>query len=102
MPEPFGTIQKVASTATVLASGLSAVKQITSTKIPNLPGGGGVGTPAAPPTPPQFNIVGQDSTNVLSQTIAQQEQQPVQAYVVANDVTTAQSLNNNIVNGASL
>jgi len=27
---------------------------------------------------------------------------PVQAYVVANDVTTAQSLNNNIVEGATL
>ena len=31
LPEPFGTIQKVVSTGTVLASGLSAVKKITST-----------------------------------------------------------------------
>ncbi len=34
LPEPFGTISKVASTATVLASGLSAVKKITSVKTP--------------------------------------------------------------------
>ena len=57
---------------------------------------------SAAPAPPQFNIVGQDSNNQLAQTIAQQENQPVQAYVVANDVTTAQSLNNNIVEGATL
>lgn len=65
-------------------------------------GGGGGSTPAAQSQPPQFNIVGQDSNNQLAQTIAQQENQPVQAYVVANDVTTAQSLNNNIVEGATL
>jgi transcriptional regulator of met regulon len=57
---------------------------------------------SAAPAPPQFNIVGQDSNNQLAQTIAQQENEPVQAYVVANDVTTAQSLNNNIVEGATL
>ena len=34
LPEPFGTGAKVLSTATVLASGLSAVKKITSTKTP--------------------------------------------------------------------
>lgn len=54
------------------------------------------------PATPQFNIVGQDSQSQIGQAIGQQEQQPVQAYVVANDVTTAQSLNNNIVDGASL
>lgn len=33
LPEPFGTIQKLASTATVLASGLGAVKNIKKTKL---------------------------------------------------------------------
>jgi len=34
LPEPFATAAKIVSTATVLASGLSAVKQIESTKTP--------------------------------------------------------------------
>jgi hypothetical protein len=34
LPEPFGTISKVVSTGIVLASGLSAVKKISSTQVP--------------------------------------------------------------------
>lgn len=55
-------------------------------------GGGGGGTSA-----PQFNIVGQSSTNQLSQTIANQQKQPIKTYVVAGDITTQQSLDRNAV-----
>jgi hypothetical protein len=61
------------------------------------PSGGG-GEPAVP----QFNIVGATPTSQLATAIGEQEQQPVQAYVVSQDVTTAQSLENNIVTGATL
>lgn len=61
-------------------------------------GGGGGGGAVAP----SFNIVGATETSQLADAVAGQEQQPVQAYVVANDVTTAQSLENNIVEGATL
>lgn len=44
VPEPFGTIQKVASVATILASGFSAVRNITKTQVPG--GGGGGSTPS--------------------------------------------------------
>ena len=44
IPEPFGTIQKVASVATILASGFSAVRNIGRTQVP----GGGGGGAAAP------------------------------------------------------
>jgi len=64
------------------------------------PSGGGGGGSA--PTPPQFNIVGATETSQLAEAVAGQENQPVQAYVVANDVTTAQSLENNIVEGATI
>ena len=57
---------------------------------------------AAPSIPPSFNIVGASDTNQLADAIGEQTQQPVQAFVVANDVTTAQSLENNIVEGATL
>jgi len=52
--------------------------------------------------PPSFNIVGASDTNQLADAIGGQTQQPIQAFVVANDVTTAQSLENNIVEGATL
>ena len=65
------------------------------------PGGGGGGGGSAP-APPQFNVVGATQTSQLADAVAGQTQQPVQAFVVANDVTTAQSLENNIVEGATL
>ena len=62
-------------------------------------GGGGAATPM---TPPNFNVVGSSSTNQLAQTIGNQQGTPIQAYVVSNDVTTAQALNRNIIRSASL
>jgi hypothetical protein len=62
-------------------------------------GGGASGGGGAP----QFNVVGNSGVNQLAQTLGgQSEQAPIQAFVVANDVTTAQGLNRNIVTNASL
>ena len=65
-----------------------------------------VSTPAAPavaaPQAPAFNIVGASETNQLAEAIGTQGQQPVKAFVVSNDVTTAQELERNIVQGASI
>jgi hypothetical protein len=58
--------------------------------------------PTAPSTPPAFNIIGQSGTNQLASAIGGQSQQPIQAYVVANDVTTAQSMDRNIIDDASI
>jgi hypothetical protein len=63
--------------------------------------GGGVGGGAgSPPPAPQFNVVGNTGVNQLAQTLG--SQQPVQAFVVANQVTSQQSLDRNIINNASL
>lgn len=51
---------------------------------------------------PAFNIVGQSSTDQLAEAITGQAQEPIKAYVVSNDVTTAQSLDRNIVQGATI
>ena len=104
LPEPFGTIQKVTSIAGVLATGFAAVKSIKSVK----PNGGGGGTPSLPggggsaPTPPAFNVVGASGESQLADAIGGQTQQPARAYVVSNDVTTAQELDRNIIEGASI
>ena len=58
------------------------------------------GAPPTQPTAPQFNIVGQSGFNQVAQALGQQ--QPVQAFVVAQDVTTAQQLNNNIISAATV
>ena len=70
-------------------------------------GGGQISTPSpsvptGASTPPAFNVVGASDTNQLASAIGGQSQQPVQAYVVANDVTTAHSMDRNIIDDASL
>ena len=88
-----------------LAAAVSA-KNIAEIRKVNPSGSGGSSTPSinggAASQPPSFNIVGASDTSQLAEAVAGQEQQPVQAYVVANDVTSAQSLENNIVEGATL
>jgi hypothetical protein len=56
--------------------------------------GGGTApkAPAAPQVAPQFNIVGASGTNQLLQGIAGQFNQPLRAYVVGGDVTSAQEM----------
>ena len=97
--------------ASVIATGMRNVKQIASTKPPEPPaglrGGGAsasVSTPSIPtPTAPQtpsFDILGTSATNQIASALGQQA--PVQAFVVSQDVTTSQSLQNNIIQSASL
>jgi hypothetical protein len=91
------------------AAGLANIKAIKSTKVgtttaPTTPTatGGGRGAASTPSIPPAFNIVGASDTNQLAEAIGGQAQQPVKAYVVSNDVSTAQELDRNIVEGASI
>jgi len=94
-----------ASIASILAAGIGSASSI------NAGGGGGGGasggggggaisTPAS--AQPSINVVGASKTNAIAETIAQQGQQPIKAYVVANDVTTQQGLDRNIVSSASI
>jgi chemotaxis protein histidine kinase CheA len=73
----------------------------------SLGGGGGstpsITRPSAPTSaPPAFNIVGAGAGNQLAETIAGQNERPIKAFVTSQDVTTAQSLERNIVEGASI
>lgn len=103
---PFVAINSAKAALSIGSTVASAAKSIQQIKGDSksvsgagAPSGGGGGSAPAPPT---FNVVGAAGTNQLAEAVAGQEQQPVQAYVVANDVTTAQSLFNNIVEGATL
>lgn len=88
----------IAASVAATAQGLSALKVGGSAT-------GGAGASASGGTPiqqPSFNIVGQGQGSQIATALGEQQQQPVQAFVVSQDVTTAQSLENGIISGATL
>jgi hypothetical protein len=97
-----------AAAGAAIVGGITNVKKIVSTKVPNSSGGGGSApsisgsSASAPSIPPAFNVVGASGTNQLADAIGGQAQQPIKAFVVSNDVTSAQSMDRNIVSGASI
>lgn len=90
IPEPFGTIQKVASVATILASGLSAVRNIAKTPVPGR-GGGSMSVPSgmsmSSPLSPTSNIA---TTRIDQASINAIGNQAIRAYVVETDITSNQ------------
>jgi len=95
-------------TSTKISAGLS-IASILATSLTSK--GGGVQAPAAassqaPAAPqiqaPAFNVVGATQESQLAQTIAESEEKPLRAYVVASDVSTAQELERSTISGASI
>ena len=103
---PFETALKFANAAAIGISGIANVKKILSVKTPPVSGGSaspsGSPTPAPLSVPPAFNIVGASGTNQLASAIGEQSQQPIQAFVVSSEVTTAQELDRNIIDEATI
>jgi len=62
---------------------------------PSVGGGGASTSSAGGGGAPQFNTVGTSGFNQVAGSIANQNQEPIKAYVVANDVTSQQSLDRN-------
>lgn len=83
------------------AFALKTIQSIVSSKKPSASPSGGAGASSAP-RPPRFNVVGASDTNQLAQAIGQDSKKPVKAFVVSSDVSTAQSLDRNIIEGASI
>ena len=93
LPSPFDIVAKVANAATVLATGIKAVKAITAVQVPGGGGGGGaVSAPSisasAPTTSPSLPSIGSSPVTALG--AAMQQQPPVRAYVVESEVTGTQ------------
>ena len=92
-------------TANMIALGVAGAAQIASIAAQKFEGGSdtvpkpsmGGGSQA-----PAFNIVGASGETQLADAIGSQTQRPARAYVVSNDVTTAQELDRNIIEGASI
>lgn len=104
IPMLIGYGLQAAGIISAIAGAVGKSKSVAS----SLGGGGGGSIPQiqAPQVvsqqAPDFNVVGASGMNQLAETIAGAQARPQRAYVVANDVTTAQGLDRNIVEGASI
>jgi hypothetical protein len=99
-PAKLATGAQFIEAGVALATGLANVAKISRTKFE-----GGTPDTSTPPSvggggsqAPSFNVVGNSGVNQL----AQIQQQPMQAYVVSGSVTTAQSLDRNRIENATL
>ena len=63
-------------------------------------GGGGISAPVA--AAPSFNIVGSSTGNQIAEALGSQDQKPIKAYVTSSDVSSAQSLDRNIIETAKI
>jgi hypothetical protein len=101
-------IPVIAATVAAGAASIAGIIKATDTAMKSLGGGGGGASPSlsgatsvAGGGAPQFNTVGQSGFNQVAGSIANQNQGPIKAYVVANDVTSQQSLDRNSHNKSS-
>jgi len=105
VPDPSSPIRGAVAAGAAVFAGLANVAKIASQKFEGggssgggggAPSGGGGGAPQM--AAPNFSIIGSSGINQL----AQLQQTPTQAYVVSGEVTTAQALDRNRLQNATL
>lgn len=102
---PDSPFRAAIAAAVATAQGLARVKSILAVKTPAMKeqsvsgGAGGAGINVAAP---DFNVVGQGGVNQLGQVIGARFGQPIRAYVVSGDISSAQELDRSITAGARL
>tara|TARA_R110002096_G_scaffold56207_10_gene143752 strand:+ start:2868 stop:4721 length:1854 start_codon:yes stop_codon:yes gene_type:complete len=101
-PNPLGAI----GAAIVGVAGLAQTMSIAKEKIPSATGkgfvSGGATGGGSVPTAPSFNLIEGTADNQINESINLGNQEPIQAFVVSGDVTTAQNLDNNIITESGL
>jgi hypothetical protein len=106
IPLIIGYVAQAVGIIGAVKSAVSSAKSAASSVGGGIPSvGGEITAPTATGAgggAPDLTSVGGSDANQLADVIGQQNQQPIQTFVVANDVTTAQSLERNIVSGATL
>jgi hypothetical protein len=103
VPDPTSPVRGGIAAGLAVAAGLVNVAKIASQKFEGGSTGGGGGTPGgnipdSQMAAPQFNTIGTSGINQL----ATLQQQPTKAYVVSGEVTSAQSLDRNRLQNATL
>lgn len=88
LPEPFGTIQKIASVAGIIATGMKSVRALMSVQVPSVRGASGGG--GSMPSIPSFNAPLMPSVQTTTLNQAQVNQignVAARAYVIESDVS---------------
>ena len=105
IPDPSSPVRGAVAAGIAIASGLANVAKISQQKFEGgSPSGGGNTPPSGgglsggSVMSPNFNVVGNSGLNQLGQL----QQKPMKAYVVSGDMTTAQSLDRNRIENATL
>lgn len=86
LPEPFGTIAKIANVAAIIRTGLNAVKSIVKTQVPGASSGGG----AAVNAPLQPQLPAATSTQLDSNSLNAIGSATTRAFVLEADITSNQ------------
>jgi len=105
--DPTSIARAEIARAVTVAMGLANVASIAMQKFvtsasSSSPGLGASGVGGGGVQAPDFNIVGQSASNQIAAAVQGQFQQPIKAYVVSKDVSTAQEMDRNIIGSASL
>lgn len=90
LPEPFGTIQKIASVAGIIATGIKSVKAIMGVQVPGVKGssGGSGSMPSIPSMNVSAPLTAQANTTTLNQAqVNQIGNVAARAFVVESDVS---------------
>lgn len=98
------TVNNISAGVGIAANLVATAKGLSALGTGGAPSGGsnlGSEGSGATSSAPQFNVVGTSGVNQIAQ-VVNKEQPIVKAYVVASDVTTAQSLDRNIIKSSTL
>ena len=107
----IGFPQNLITIAAAIGQGVSIIrsvkKAVSKTKAQAVSGAASIPSASSGAAPtqaaaPQFNIVGKTATSQLANVIASKDSQPIKTYVTTSDVSTAQAMDRNIVQGASI
>jgi len=98
-PAPVKLAGAIATQGALVASTVAALRSLNSGTPPGQDSGGaGAGASQAP----VFNVVGQSNVDQIGRSIATARQEPLRAYVVESDITSAQQLENARLQQASI
>jgi hypothetical protein len=101
-----GSVARIAGMIAVIGAGLAQVAMIAKQQFvssqSSIGAGAAVSSNGVEVQSPDFNIVGQSASNQLAEAVKGQLSQPIKAFVVSKDVSTAQEMDRNIIGSASL
>ena len=99
--KPYGPWNIAQAVATGLF-GMQQVREIMATKLPVGDTGGGGGATSVSVAAPDFNVVGQGAGSQLAGVVGARFGEPIKAYVLSSDVTSAQEMDRKIDSTATI